>query len=64
MRAHSARQLKKGFSHTLGHWETSTCTRRSTGFSLERYGDAITLISFTVLSLLIIYVADYFREAA
>jgi two-component sensor histidine kinase len=33
-------------------------------FSLERRGDVITLITFAVLSLLIIYAADYFRRLA
>jgi two-component sensor histidine kinase len=33
-------------------------------FSLERRGDVITLITFAVVSLLIIYVADYFRRLA
>ncbi len=33
-------------------------------FSLERHGDVITLITFAILSLLIIYVADYFRRLA
>lgn len=33
-------------------------------FSLERRGDVITLITFAILSLLIIYAADYFRRLA
>ena len=33
-------------------------------FSLERHGDVITLITFAILSLLIIYAADYFRRLA
>lgn len=33
-------------------------------FSLERHGDVVTLITFAILSLLIIYAADYFRRLA
>ncbi|MCA6103613.1 sensor histidine kinase [Bradyrhizobium australafricanum] len=33
-------------------------------FSLERRGDVITLITFAVLSVLMIYAADYFRRLA
>jgi two-component sensor histidine kinase len=37
---------------------------RAYSFSLDRHGDVITLITFAILSLLIIYAADYFRRLA